>query len=54
MVFQNTAVTRGTATMVVTGTGMQKEIGKIASMLSAVEPGRSPLQRELDSTPVWP
>ena len=48
MVFQNTAVTRGTATMVVTGTGMQTEIGKIASMLSAVESGKSPPPRELD------
>ncbi|MCG2624895.1 cation-transporting P-type ATPase [Arthrobacter sp. I2-34] len=48
MIFQNTAVTRGTATMVVTETGMQTEMGKIASMLSAVEPGKSPLQRELD------
>lgn len=48
MVFQNTAVTRGTAVMVVTETGMQTEMGKIASMLSAVDPGKSPLQRELD------
>ncbi|MFT4469485.1 cation-translocating P-type ATPase [Arthrobacter sulfonylureivorans] len=48
MVFQNTAVTRGTATMVVTATGMQTEMGKIASMLSSVDPGKSPLQRELD------
>ncbi|GAA4476061.1 cation-transporting P-type ATPase [Rhodococcus olei] len=49
MVFQNTSVTRGTATMVVTDTGMHTEMGRIASMLSAVEPGKSPLQRELDS-----
>ncbi|TJY71457.1 cation-transporting P-type ATPase [Arthrobacter sp. CAU 1506] len=48
MAFQNTAVTRGTATMVVTATGMQTEMGKIASMLSSVDPGKSPLQRELD------
>src|SRR4051794_5554831 len=32
MLFQNTAVTRGTATMVVTGTGMETEMGKIATM----------------------
>ncbi len=49
LVFQNTSVTRGTATMVVTETGMQTQIGQIASMLSAVAPGKSPLQRELDS-----
>ncbi|MFW8236649.1 hypothetical protein ACOID8_34405, partial [Klebsiella pneumoniae] len=49
LVFQNTSVTRGTATMVVTETGMQTQLGRIASMLSAVAPGKSPLQRELDS-----
>ena len=49
MVFQNTSVTRGTATMVVTETGMNTEMGRIASMLSAVAPTKSPLQRELES-----
>jgi len=49
MLYQNTSVTRGSATMVVTATGMQTEMGKIASMLSAVAPSRSPLQRELGS-----
>ncbi|EON33630.1 calcium-transporting ATPase [Gordonia terrae C-6] len=49
MLFQNTSVTRGTATMVVTETGMRTQIGQIASMLSAISPKRSPLQRELDS-----
>ncbi|WP_016933573.1 cation-translocating P-type ATPase [Rhodococcus sp. R1101] len=49
MLFQNTSVTRGTATMVVTETGMDTEMGRIASMLSAVAPSKSPLQRELDS-----
>jgi Ca2+-transporting ATPase len=49
MAFQNTSVTRGTCTMVVTETGMGTEMGKIASMLSAVAPSKSPLQRELDS-----
>lgn len=49
MAFQNTSVTRGTATMVVTETGMHTQMGQIASMLSAVAPSRSPLQRELDS-----
>ncbi|ETD31405.1 cation-transporting ATPase [Williamsia sp. D3] len=49
MAFQNTSVTRGTATMVVTETGMNTEIGRIASMLSAVTPRRSPLQRELNT-----
>lgn len=49
MVFQNTLVTRGTATVVVTDTGMTTQMGRIASMLSAVKPAKSPLQRELDS-----
>ncbi|AOW93676.1 metal-transporting ATPase [Rhodococcus sp. WMMA185] len=49
MVYQNTSVTRGTATMVVTETGMETEMGQIASMLSAVAPVKSPLQRELNS-----
>ena len=49
MLFQNTAVTRGTAAMVVTGTGMETEMGKIATMLTAVTRTRSPLQKELGS-----
>ena len=47
MLFQNTAMTRGTASMVVTATGMQTQMGQIATMLSSVERTRSPLQREL-------
>jgi P-type Ca2+ transporter type 2C len=43
MLFQNTAVTRGTAAMVVTATGMETEMGKIATMLTAVTRTRSPL-----------
>ncbi len=49
MVFQNTSVTRGTATIVVTATGMDTEMGRIAAMLTSVERTRSPLQKELDS-----
>ncbi|MBO0731699.1 MAG: hypothetical protein J2P57_20740, partial [Acidimicrobiaceae bacterium] len=36
MLFQNTAVTRGTASMVVTATGMSTQMGQIASMLTSV------------------
>ena len=48
-VFQNTQVTRGTATVVITDTGMTTQMGQIASMLSSVKQAKSPLQRELDS-----
>ncbi len=43
--FQNTAVTRGTGAMVVTATGMQTEMGKIATMLTAVTRTRSRSRR---------
>jgi Ca2+-transporting ATPase len=49
MLFQNTSVTRGTGTMLITGTGMETEMGRIAGMLTSVERKRSPLQQELDS-----
>lgn len=49
MLFQNTSVTRGTATIVVTETGMETEMGQIASMLSSVTASKSPLQTELAS-----
>jgi Ca2+-transporting ATPase len=49
MLFQNTSVTRGTAAMVVTATGMDTQMGQIATMLTSVKRTRSPLQKELDS-----
>ena len=49
MLFQNTSVTRGTASMVVTGTGMSTQMGQIATMLTSVTRTRSPLQKELDT-----
>ena len=49
MLFQNTAVTRGTASMVVTATGMETQMGQIATMLTSVKRTRSPLQKELAS-----
>ena len=49
MVFQNTSITRGTATVIVTTTGSATEMGKIAGLLSSVVPEKSPLQRELRS-----
>jgi Ca2+-transporting ATPase len=48
MAFQNTSVTRGTASIAVTATGMGTQMGQIASMLTSVKRTRSPLQQELD------
>src|SRR5215472_16169066 len=48
LVFQNTQVTRGMATFVVTATGQATEMGRIAGMVTATKRSRSPLQRELD------
>jgi len=48
LVFQNTQVTRGTATAVVTETGQSTQMGLIANMVTSTQRSRSPLQRELD------
>jgi Ca2+-transporting ATPase len=48
LVFQNTQVTRGSATVVVVGTGASTEMGHIADMVTATKRTKSPLQLELD------
>src|SRR5512142_1084430 len=48
LVFQNTQVTRGTATFVVIATGQETQMGRIAGMVTATKRSKSPLQRELD------
>src|SRR6516165_4189495 len=45
LVFQNTQVTRGTATFVVTATGSATEMGRIAGLVTATKRTKSPLQR---------
>lgn len=47
MVFRGTAVTQGVGRAVVTATGMQTEMGHIASMLAATEQQPTPLQKEI-------
>lgn len=49
MVFSSTAVSYGRGRAVVTATGMQTEIGRIAGMLIAAPDEITPLQKELDS-----
>ncbi|MBC8553684.1 MAG: calcium-translocating P-type ATPase, SERCA-type [Candidatus Brocadiales bacterium] len=53
MVFMGTIVTKGHAKAVVTGTGMDTEIGKIADMVQDVEEKLSPLQVKLKKFGKW-
>jgi P-type Ca2+ transporter type 2C len=48
MVFSGSAVTRGRGRAVVTATGMDTEMGRIASLLGRTQEERTPLQREVD------
>jgi magnesium-transporting ATPase (P-type) len=47
MIFKGTAVAQGTGRALVTATGMDTEIGSIATMLEATEETPTPLQREI-------
>jgi Ca2+-transporting ATPase len=48
MVFMGTSVNQGRAVMLVTATGMQTELGKIAEMIQGVDRSATPLQLRLD------
>lgn len=48
MVFSGSLVTYGRATAVVTATGMQTELGKIASLMNDTKQRKTPLQHSLD------
>lgn len=47
MVFSGCSITYGTATAIVTATGMNTEMGKIANLLDAEEETQTPLQQKL-------
>lgn len=47
MLFMNTEVTRGRASMIVTDTGMRTEMGAIAALLGAAGVEQTPLQRRI-------
>ena len=53
MVFSSTNVTYGRAVGVVTSTGMNTEVGKIANMLANTEEGKTPLQENQDALGKW-
>ena len=48
MVFSGSLVTYGRALVAVTGTGMNTEIGKIASLMNSAKEKKTPLQQSLD------
>ncbi|GAW63143.1 Ca2+-transporting ATPase [Ligilactobacillus acidipiscis DSM 15836] len=48
MAFMNTNVTYGTAEAVVTGIGMETQVGQIAGMISGVEQTTTPLQKNIN------
>ena len=48
MVYSGSLVTYGRAIVAVTGTGMNTEIGKIASLMNAAKEKKTPLQESLD------
>ena len=53
MAFSSTNVTYGRAVGVVTSTGMNTEVGKIAHMLANTEEGKTPLQENQDALGKW-
>ena len=48
MVFSGSLVTYGRALMVVTATGMNTELGKVAALMNQTQQRKTPLQRSLD------
>ena len=53
MAFMHTPVTHGSGVVVVTGTGSNTEVGKIAHMLSATANEETPLTKQMNTLTLW-
>jgi Ca2+-transporting ATPase len=53
MVFMQTPVTHGSGVAVVTATGADTQVGRIASMLAGTEKEKTPLSKQLDTLTLW-
>ena len=53
MAFMHTPVTHGSAVMIVTATGSDTEVGKIAGMLASTAREQTPLTRQLNTLTLW-
>ena len=53
MAFMHTPVTHGSGVMVVTATGAQTEVGRIAGMLATTKREQTPLTRQLNILTLW-
>ncbi len=53
MAFMSTPVTHGSGVMIVTGTGSDTQVGKIAGMLATTKKEKTPLMRQLDVLTLW-
>ncbi|HZE06578.1 MAG TPA: cation-transporting P-type ATPase [Solirubrobacteraceae bacterium] len=53
MAFMHTPVTHGSGVMIVTATGGDTEVGKIASMLATTKKEKTPLTRQINTLTLW-
>ena len=53
MAFMHTPVTHGSGVVIVTGTGSDTEVGKIAHMLSATAKEETPLTKQMNTLTLW-
>ena len=53
MAFMHTPVTHGSAVMIVTATGSDTEVGKIAGMLASTTREQTPLTKQLNTLTLW-